>query len=749
MMKLDKILVALCGVLTFTLCGCDASDLVSQPGSDGALAVRLAARGMSEGDATDAESQVNALVACRFEDGILSEVFESLLPDVDGVCHLRPSQMGGRVFFLANATDAVDVGALQPGVTTLEHFRQLEATVGDMTGQGILMTGMLTLSPDLPLQVSLALERSVARIDLDASFEGVEVKRVVIKGISETGYVNAQDTGGSPSDLEFADWSKTFEDDAPFKNRKSTLCYVAEQDGRSHDVEIEVDIDGAWHRLKTKLPAVRRNTVYTLKVYGKGADVRAEVLSEGWESGLSSESALQSGGWIDREASVLPEGGRLSEAGDTVYVPAHRNQMQLVLKTGADVDVRVQGRAYGVVVDLAPVGRTARFAVDVSCLSRLPGSIQEYIYLDLYERQVQVGRVVLSFRPSPVRVEGFVRFDTDSICDFARYVDGRLATFTLEDGKVMRLEFDAVEEPWLRLDEGPQANSYYLEGGWKPNDPKADGRVQTGKLVVSDADGRNTEVYVVKRQNWGLPVVNINGVWWCKYNLRGHVKDFAAQILVKDDPAAQAGVSVADYLKTCSDDDFLAALGDQYQGGNPEGLKLAYDGANFYYEGYQDHVNAAYDFGALEAASMAPDGYEVPDYDDFRFFSWGNDCALGYGSHSFNNQLGQHLSYTITERTVTFKGGNYGPINIYDFDYEGNHWVMSGLGHQWNASAGSLSKMMVLMATSGRSGKTWMLEGYPANSPQGRATWIKYADHNQHKTRTIRCVKTPVNYIYR
>ena len=146
---------------------------------------------------------------------------------------------------------------------------------------------------------------------------------------------------------------------------------------------------------------------------------------------------------------------------------------------------------------------------------------------------------------------------------------------------------------------------------------------------------------------------------------------------------------------------------------------------------------------------MAPDGYEVPDYDDFRFFSWGNDCALGYGSHSFNNQLGQHLSYTITERTVTFKGGNYGPINIYDFDYEGNHWVMSGLGHQWNASAGSLSKMMVLMATSGRSGKTWMLEGYPANSPQGRATWIKYADHNQHKTRTIRCVKTPVNYIYR
>ena len=747
-MRLDKIMILLCGVLGLNVCSCDTSDIVSQPDADGVLAVRLAARGMSDGEATDAESQVHTLMACRFEEnGILSEVFEALSPDGNGVCRLRPSQMSGRVCFLANAADAVDAGALHPGVTTLEQFMQWEALADDMTSQGILMTGMLTLSPDLPPLVSLALKRSVARIDLDASFAGVEVQRVVLRDISGTGYVNAQESARVPANAERTDWVRTFEG-APFKNRKSTLCYLAEQGRTSHAVEVEVTIDGAWHRLKTTLPAVERNTVYTLKLYGKGAEARVEVFSEEWENGLSSESALQAEGWIDREASVLPEGVMLSESGDTVYVPYRKTEMQLVLKTEKDVDVRIRGQVNGVTVHLVPQARSAQFAVAVTSSSRLPGSVQEYVYLDLHRQHVQLGRLVLLFQPSPIRVEGIVKFETDSVCDFARYVDGRLATFTLEDGKTMRLELDAAEKPWLRLDKGMQANTYHLEGGWKPNDPEADGRVQTGRLIVSDVDGGNAETYVVKRRNWGLPVVNVNGVWWCKYNLRGHVKDFTSQILVKDDPAARAGLSVADYMKTCSDDEFLAALGDQYQGGNPEGLKLAYAEGQYYYEGYQSYVDAAHDFGALESTAMAPDGYEVPAYDDFRFFAWGNDCALGYGSNSFNNQLGQRLHYTITERNVFFMGGDYGPVNIYDFDYDGAHWVMFGLGHQWNPSPGSLSKMVILMATSGRPGKTWMLEGYPVGSPQGRATWIKYADNNQQKTRTIRCVKTPVNYIY-
>lgn len=128
----------------------------------------------------------------------------------------------------------------------------------------------------------------------------------------------------------------------------------------------------------------------------------------------------------------------------------------------------------------------------------------------------------------------------------------------------------------------------------------------------------------------------------------------------------------------------------------------------------------------------------------------GNDCALGYGSDAFDNGLGQRLSYTITERILTINGKEYGPVNVYDFYHEadGSHWVMASLGHQWDASEGSVSRMVALFATSGRKGMTWGIEGYPANSSGGRRSWIKYAANNSSKTRTIRCIKTPVRYMY-
>ena len=75
-----------------------------------------------------------------------------------------------------------------------------------------------------------------------------------------------------------------------------------------------------------------------------------------------------------------------------------------------------------------------------------------------------------------------------------------------------------------------------------------------------------------------------------------------------------------------------------------------------------------------------------------------------------------------------------------------------GDGFFWGIS-GMLQKDLYLVwcplfATSGRKGMTWGIEGYPANSSGGRRSWIKYAANNSSKTRTIRCIKTPVRYMY-
>lgn len=215
---------------------------------------------------------------------------------------------------------------------------------------------------------------------------------------------------------------------------------------------------------------------------------------------------------------------------------------------------------------------------------------------------------------------------------------------------------------------------------------------------------------------------------------------FSSDCRVAFPPAKDS--SLADYLTSCSDNEFLHILGDQYQAGNPNGLKLTHNGASFYYEGYKSQTD---NFGTLAPTVMAPDGYQIPDFDDYRFFTGSTNFNLGYfNPGAFNNGLGQRLNFKVVERNATFQGLQYGPITFYDFEYEGNHWTLCGLGHQWDAT--SISKMMILLATYGNGGSTWMIEGY--SNSEGRGNWFKYTGNNAQKTRTIRCVKTPVEYIY-
>lgn len=411
----------------------------------------------------------------------------------------------------------------------------------------------------------------------------------------------------------------------------------------------------------------------------------------------------------------------------------------MAAETGAEVSIF--GGAEGVTVtpatrsrELSPVAQ-----INVASRQKMPGSKHEYVYLDVHKDQVQTGRVVLVFTPNPIELSGLIQFDENGECDFNRYVDGELARLILPEGKTVTLRFGEEEAQWMKLtDEG--SNTYRLLGGWKPNDPKADGREQAGELIITDKDGSHPETYTIRRLNWGLPVVNVNGTWWCKYNLRGNVKNFNDQILINSDPAKDS--SLADYLTSCSDDEFLHILGDQYQAGNPEGLQLTHDDSSFYYEGYKSQTD---NFGTLSPTVMAPDGYQIPDFDDYRFFTGSTNFNLGYfNPGAFNNGLGQRLNFKVVERNATFQGLQYGPITFYDFEYEGSHWTICGLGHQWDAT--SISKMMILLATYGNGGSTWMIEGY--SNSEGRGNWFKYTGNNAQKTRTIRCIKTPVEYIY-
>lgn len=723
----------------FLLSGCQKEKIRQDNAADGSLRISIISSGMNYGITTESETNIHTLDAYHFENGILSESFNSLQIDEKGVCRLDIKQKNGMLYFLANDANITSRTNLTNNVTTLEEFLQLTATADEMTSKSLLMSGHTELDGE-NASLSVSLKRAVARIDLESAFQDAEVNSITIRDIALTGLVNEGGEKSVLTNIEKTDLTKDF-GEQPFKNKKESLYYLPEQTANGHAVEILMAVNGGWHRLKTTLPPLKRNTVYTLKVYGNGANLNVEVLTDNWESGNSSESGLTLKGLVDKENSQLSEGVTVNERGDTVFVPSWNSNFQLTLAAESGAQVSVLGEVEGVTVTPASQSRSLSPVAEfnVSSRQKMPGSKSEYMYLDIYNDQIQTGRVVLVFTPNPVQMSGLIEFDQNGECNFNRYVDGELASLILPEGKTATLKFAEEEAHWMKL--APEGNNTYrLLGGWKPNDPKADGREQAGELIITNEDGSHPETYTIRRLNWGLPVVNINGTWWCKYNLRGNVKNFNDQILINSDPAKDS--SLADYLTSCSDDEFLHILGDQYQAGNPEGLQLTHNDSSFYYEGYKSQTD---NFGTLAPTVMAPDGYQIPDFDDYRFFTGSTNFNLGYfNPGAFNNGLGQRLNFKVVERNATFQGLQYGPITFYDFEYENSHWTICGLGHQWDAT--SISKMMILLATYGNGGSTWMIEGY--SNSEGRGNWFKYAGNNASKTRTIRCVKTPVEYIY-
>lgn len=73
--------------------------------------------------------------------------------------------------------------------------------------------------------------------------------------------------------------------------------------------------------------------------------------------------------------------------------------------------------------------------------------------------------------------------------------------------------------------------------------------------------------------------------------------------------------------------------------------------------------------------------------------------------------------------------------------------ALNGLGHQWDTTRGNIAVKNLLMATYGNSGRTWTMEGYASSDRPGQ-NWLKFVANNTVKTRMIRCIKTPVEYIY-
>lgn len=723
-------------VFLIALCACTADDFRDSTTVAEPLSVRFSMP--NQQNSGGLSSEIDNISAFRFEDNILKEVISNISINEEGVADINMASTRGNLYFLANAARIIEDNNFQVDNTSEEDFLSIKSDMEGMNHRGITMTGKADLTGNDDNNLTVAIRHSVARIDLESYSVDANVHSVRIKNVASQGYVFEQE--GKVEDI--FDKEDVFKDfaDTPFSNKKETIDYLPEQYGKRFQVEVLITVNGAWKRLRAELPEILRNKVYTLKIYGSGADFAISVDTGDWEYGTGSETEDVYKGIVDIDNSILSDAIYVNKNRDSVFVESWDNSFTLAILSEEGADCRIDGNVDKVDMEFISSRSlvTNSRKLNVRSKLKMPGVAEQYAYINVYKNDVLRDRVVLVFKANPVKLEGHLNFDENAMCDFARYIDGEVAVITLPEGKNISLSFADDSPEWMKLEENGN-NRFRLLAGWKPNDPDADGRIQTAQITISDGSNQHIETYTVKRQNWGLPVVNINGTWWCKYNLRGNVKNFTDQILVSNEPA---GGNLADYMSSCSDTEFLNVIGDQYQAGNQEGLSIVHNGEGFVYENYNTKSD---NFGTLSPTFMAPDGYEIPDYDDFRFFNWGNNSNLGYHNPgAFNNGLGQRLNFKVVERNASFLGNEYGPITFYDFEYEGEHLLLCGLGHQWNET--SIAKMSILFATFGNKSNTWSIEGY--SQSDGSGNWFKYSANNQNKTRTIRCVKTPVEYIY-
>lgn len=598
----------------------------------------------------------------------------------------------------------------------------------------------------------MTLQHGIARFDLLMRAGGtISIKSITLKNLAQASYLISQDEVRSPEGADVQDLQFTF--DQPLLKDTLGLAYVCEQTNTDLMVEVEMEMGGQIYVQQAALPSVlKRNTVYTLTVRkdALSADIKLEVSAweDGGETGLHPD--WDSHITVNKGLSVLPEGITISESGDVVSLPSRAMEFTLALNCDDELEF-VSSQSSDIIVEklpsVTPGDGVNRFLFRKTLLP--PGyqaeNVKVYFHRKGLNESYEEDCLKLVLEENPIHSEGF-KFDRQNYThDFGRYIDNEMGRFIMPEGLELVAEFNN-EDPWVKIEKvADETNTYRVIGGWKPNDPKADGRKQAARLVVRRiSDGQETEAYIVERRNYGLPVTYLNGTWWCRYNAIGDSRNFDDQILSSNDPASLAGQTVQEYLKTCSSEEYVRLWNAAYEGNNGMALQAVYRDGKVTLDGWRsgesNHINKA------EPTSLSPDGYEMPTFDDYNDilsnFPIPTNWAGFYPQNDKPNR--QYRSEIILEKRsgVQLDGQDLGELWSFSVRSIAGHGdeplTFYGVGCQWNNDG--VNRNWLLLACYNPEVTGWLVRGNNAS--------LEHNGAGANNTRNVRFKKSPVEYIY-
>ncbi len=747
-----KIAVWCMTAFTFQACTDKENPEVSGPGDGKTVKVRLASFPAEGAFAPDHDGNLTKTGAYLFENGVLEKVWENLSPAEEGY-ELQIGRFSGHLYVVAGEEGLVLDKNPEAGSLTEEEW--LETTVGARDGLAVhYASGCLDLSglDGKPQPVTMTLKRGVARFDLRTD-SSVAVSGFVLKNVAFRGYCFPRTSAGVPDTVERGDVPVRF--DTAWSGEKAGVAYVYEQQSPELAVSLDITVDGEPRHLESRLPEIiRRNTVYTVSVHRDGASVRLDV--EGWGEENSDLHVPLDGTLRVSSDTALPEGVSLSDDRTMLALPHLATDFMFAVDCDSELELVSQDGDYPLSVE--PVRQEGTNLFRIRKPLYVPGQPAGKVSLLFHRKGLEntyaEDRLTLSVSPNPTTVSGLLAFDRDShACDFARYIDNELGVLTLPSGKELAVEFDAGEDPWIKLDKKEDGNVWRVVAGWKPNDPTADGRVQAARLVVrNSSDGSAREEYVVKRRNYGLPVTWFHGVWWCKYNARGNSRVFADQILSSADPAVMEGKSVFDYLSTCTAESFFDLWKWAYQGDSGNGLQVVDDGGKAVLDRFD--AQSSVHINKLPADALSPEGYELPSMEEFnRVFDATDYIVVSWnGTHTLVNPWNGHA--TVKRQRAFRNDISVGTVDLGDVisiamwspDYpEHEPIVWYGVSAQWNAEgilhAGHYNN--ILFGVYSPEGSGWYVQG-----SLGGGLYMVKNGAGTKDTRVLRFKKSPVEYVY-
>lgn len=705
----------------------------------------------SAGAAAGAGEGVSEMKACLFQNGLLTKVYKDLQTTDNLEYSLGVNRLSGTLYMLADTEQLIDWNNLQPQSVTEEEWLQMAAS--SENGQPHpFWTGKVSLDSltSGKQTLSVNMKRGVARFDLLGRGTAISVHRLTLKNVRQQGYLFEQNAVSSPKDVTSDDWVCEFA--APLQKDSVGVAYVYEQKNPELMVSVDVSIAGRSYTLEEYLMEdVKRNTVYTLTVRKEllTEELRLEIEEWNKEGDIALTPDLNSAIHFDVESLVLPEGVSVNAGRDVMTLPASALDFELQIDCDNELEW-INDPSLPFVVE--PVGTTwqdaNRFRLRKPLLP--PGYPEEEALVRFRRKGLQgvydEDSLKIVLLANPIQLEGELVFGKDDyLCDFARYVDNELGRMTLPEGYELLARFQN-EDAWIKVEQvSARSNTYRVVGGWRPNDPKADGREQMATLVVRRiSDGNETESYQIKRRNYGLPVTKMNGVWWCKYNAIGNSRSFDDQILVPQDPAAKAGKTVLEYLNTCTSDEYMRLWNrSAYIGDTGIGMEAVAEGGTVKLSGWK---NPSVNMGQLDAKALAPDGYEMPaiEYYD-RIFNggWGMRFDQTNGYYTVQSPWeGRAHVYTLSgSRTDLFVGDVQLPELFHAEVYNKTNGVKDecvtfyGPGAQWGSGGVNHNKIVIACYS-------------PENNGWFHAPGLRRQSIGKENSRIIRFIKSPVEYIY-